>query len=100
MRTIDYDTSGCTSRSTSCPTQITRRLSSSWAILTGALKIPFLQYLQLTRRVRRKDSVNQMSVSNLSIVFGPTLLGAPPHEGGLNLEHMSFQCKVSRSEID
>jgi hypothetical protein len=46
------------------------------------------------RRVRRKDSVNQMSVSNLSIVFGPTLLGAPPHEGGLNLEHMSFQCKV------
>jgi hypothetical protein len=36
-----------------------------------------------------------MSVSNLSIVFGPTLLGAPPEEGGLNLEHMSFQCKVS-----
>jgi hypothetical protein len=36
-----------------------------------------------------------MSISNLSIVFGPTLLGAPPEEGGLNLEHMSFQCKVS-----
>ena len=36
-----------------------------------------------------------MSVSNLSIVFGPTLLGAPPNEGGLNLEHMSYQCKVS-----
>ena len=35
-----------------------------------------------------------MTISNLSIVFGPTLLGAPPHEGGLNLEHMSFQCKV------
>ena len=35
-----------------------------------------------------------MSVSNLSIVFGPTLLGAPPQDGGLNLEHMSFQCKV------
>lgn len=45
-------------------------------------------------RIRQKESVNQMSVSNLSIVFGPTLLGAPPHEGGLNLEHMSFQCKV------
>jgi hypothetical protein len=44
--------------------------------------------------VRRKDNLNQMSVSNLSIVFGPTLLGAPPEEGGLNLEHMSFQCKV------
>lgn len=36
-----------------------------------------------------------MSVSNLSIVFGPTLLGAPPEMGSLNLEHMSFQCKVS-----
>ena len=36
-----------------------------------------------------------MSISNLSIVFGPTLLGAPPEEGGMNLEHMSFQCKVS-----
>lgn len=45
-------------------------------------------------RIRRKESINQMSVSNLSIVFGPTLLGAPPEEGGLNLEHMSFQCKV------
>jgi hypothetical protein len=45
-------------------------------------------------RVRKKDSINQMSVSNLSIVFGPTLLGAPPNEGGLNLEHMSYQCKV------
>ncbi|WVR08891.1 hypothetical protein IAU60_005950 [Kwoniella sp. DSM 27419] len=45
-------------------------------------------------RVRRNESVNQMSVSNLSIVFGPTLLGAPPEEGGLNLEHMSFQCKA------
>jgi len=36
-----------------------------------------------------------MSVSNLSIVFGPTLLGAPASAGGMNLEHMSFQCKVS-----
>jgi hypothetical protein len=45
-------------------------------------------------RIRRKESVNQMSISNLSIVFGPTLLGAPPEQGGLNLEHMSYQCKV------
>ena len=48
-----------------------------------------------TLRIRRKESVNQMSVSNLSIVFGPTLLGAPASMGGMNLEHMSFQCKVS-----
>lgn len=46
-------------------------------------------------KIRRKEGVNQMSASNLSIVFGPTLLGAPPEEGGLNLEHMNYQCKVS-----
>lgn len=46
-------------------------------------------------RIRRLESKNSMSISNLSIVFGPTLLGAPPEMGGLNLEHMSFQCKVS-----
>lgn len=40
-----------------------------------------------------------MTVSNLSIVFGPTLLGAPPEMGSLNLEHMSFQCKVSGSRL-
>ncbi|KAK8844139.1 hypothetical protein IAR55_006933 [Kwoniella newhampshirensis] len=51
-------------------------------------------------RVRRKDSINQMSVSNLSIVFGPTLLGAPPEEGGLNLEHMSFQCKAIETILE
>ncbi|WRT69264.1 uncharacterized protein IL334_006248 [Kwoniella shivajii] len=51
-------------------------------------------------RVRRKESVNQMSVSNLSIVFGPTLLGAPPEEGGLNLEHMSFQCKAIETILE
>ncbi|KAK4689393.1 Rho GTPase-activating protein RGD1, partial [Tremellales sp. Uapishka_1] len=51
-------------------------------------------------RVRRKNEVNQMSVSNLSIVFGPTLLGAPPDEGGLNLEHMSFQCKAIETILE
>lgn len=45
-------------------------------------------------KIRRHEGANQMSASNLSIVFGPTLLGAPPEEGGLNLEHMNFQCKV------
>lgn len=50
-------------------------------------------------RIRKMESINQMSVSNLSIVFGPTLLGAPPEEGGLNLEHMSFQCKVGRRPV-
>jgi len=48
----------------------------------------------LTVRIRLQESKNSMSISNLSIVFGPTLLGAPPEMGGLNLEHMSFQCKV------
>lgn len=46
-------------------------------------------------KVRRHEGINQMSASNLSIVFGPTLLGAPPEEGGLKLEDMSYQCKVS-----
>ncbi|WVO22533.1 uncharacterized protein IAS62_003863 [Cryptococcus decagattii] len=51
-------------------------------------------------RIRKMESINQMSVSNLSIVFGPTLLGAPPEEGGLNLEHMSFQCKAIETILD
>lgn len=29
-------------------------------------------------RISQLESENQMSISNLSIVFGPTLLGAPP----------------------
>ncbi|TXT09112.1 hypothetical protein VHUM_02586 [Vanrija humicola] len=51
-------------------------------------------------RVRRKEGVNQMSASNLSIVFGPTLLGAPPEEGGLNLEHMNYQCKAIETILE
>lgn len=43
-------------------------------------------------KIRRKEGINQMSASNLSIVFGPTLLG---EGGGLNLENMNLQCKVS-----
>ncbi|GHJ88503.1 hypothetical protein NliqN6_4905 [Naganishia liquefaciens] len=45
-------------------------------------------------KIRSMEKINHMSVSNLSIVFGPTLLGAPPEMGSLNLEHMSFQCKA------
>ncbi|WVO15490.1 hypothetical protein L204_103148 [Cryptococcus depauperatus] len=51
-------------------------------------------------KIRKRESVNHMSVSNLSIVFGPTLLGAPPVEGGLNLEHMSYQCKAIETILD
>ncbi|KAI5454866.1 hypothetical protein NCC49_002145 [Naganishia albida] len=45
-------------------------------------------------KIRSMEKINHMSVSNLSIVFGPTLLGAPPEMGSMNLEHMSFQCKA------
>ncbi|KAJ9106365.1 hypothetical protein QFC21_001511 [Naganishia friedmannii] len=45
-------------------------------------------------KIRSMEKINHMSVSNLSIVFGPTLLGAPPELGSMNLEHMSFQCKA------
>ena len=40
--------------------------------------------------------MNQMSISNLAIVFGPNLLGAPPSaQGGSGsaLADMSWQCK-------
>jgi hypothetical protein len=57
-------------------------------------------------RVREKEGINQMTVSNLSIVFGPTLLGPPPLQngasmngsgdlnGGGTLQDMNWQCKV------
>lgn len=98
---IDYGISAYMDRSMRCPTQITRLSSSSWDILTSASD--FLsasigaESANMNCRVRRLEGKNQMSISNLSIVFGPTLLGAPPEQGGLNLEHMSFQCKVRLS---
>ncbi|RXK35170.1 GTPase activating protein [Tremella mesenterica] len=57
-------------------------------------------FLGHLNRIRQNSSVNQMSISNLSIVFGPTLLGAPPEQGGLNLEHMSYQCKAIETILE
>ncbi|KAM0749509.1 RhoGAP-domain-containing protein [Meredithblackwellia eburnea MCA 4105] len=46
-------------------------------------------------KVKQRESINQMSASNLAIVFGPNLLGAPPTNGGQGtaLADMSWQCK-------
>ncbi|KAK4050229.1 Rho GTPase-activating protein [Microbotryomycetes sp. JL201] len=57
-------------------------------------------------KVRQHESVNQMSCTNLAIVFGPNLLGAPPQtattagmasaqqNGSSTLADMQWQCKV------
>ncbi|ORY69440.1 hypothetical protein BCR35DRAFT_269703 [Leucosporidium creatinivorum] len=47
-------------------------------------------------KVQALESINQMSCSNLAIVFGPNLLGAPPSANGNGsaLADMSWQCKV------
>ena len=47
-------------------------------------------------RVSEREHVNQMSRSNLSIVFGPTLLGArrDGEELGTTVQDMSWQCKA------
>ncbi|SCV74859.1 BQ2448_7888 [Microbotryum intermedium] len=45
-------------------------------------------------KVRQHEASNQMGCSNIAIVFGPNLLGAPPNEGGGSaLADMSWQCK-------
>lgn len=59
-------------------------------------------------KVRSEESVNQMSVSNLAIVFGPTLLSPPPGlaesgaagPGGVHLQDMSFQCKAVETILE
>ncbi|PKI83923.1 hypothetical protein MVES_002251 [Malassezia vespertilionis] len=52
-------------------------------------------------RVRACEGVNQMSAHNLAIVFGPTLLSAPPDQiqsdvgkngGPVQLQDMNYQC--------
>lgn len=52
----------------------------------------------LFSRIRAEEKTNQMSASNLSIVFGPTLFRQPPEGGGgegmTMADLMSFQCKA------
>lgn len=49
-------------------------------------------------RVREQEKINQMSASNLAIVFGPTLFRQPPEGGGpegMSMQDlMSFQCRA------
>lgn len=55
------------------------------------------------QRVRQHETVNQMTSSNLAIVFGPNLLGAPPAGatgGGMALADMSWQCKCVETILD
>lgn len=52
-------------------------------------------------RVRRNDSVNSMSCSNLAVIFGPTLLRPPPGDNqGSALQDMSAQCKAVETILE
>ncbi|KAG8930277.1 hypothetical protein FRC02_004410 [Tulasnella sp. 418] len=62
-------------------------------------------------KIREKEATNQMSVMNLSIVFGPTLLGPPPTStpgGGMNgspapgttLQDMNWQCRAIETILE
>ena len=55
----------------------------------------FMEHLS---KIRKEEKTNQMSASNLSIVFGPTLCRQPPEGGGgegmTMAELMSSQCKA------
>lgn len=92
-RTTDCDTSGYTSASTTCRIRTTRRSSSSWVISTSTPTLPLLPFsvssalllldlvptsLSLIHRIHSNEHQNQMSITNLAIVFGPNLLGPPP----------------------
>lgn len=63
-------------------------------------------------KVRALERVNQMSASNLAIVFGPTLLSPPPAGSGvgdgdgggagngIQIHDMSFQCRAVETILD
>lgn len=59
-------------------------------------------------RVKSVEHLNQMSASNLAIVFGPTLLSAAtngehasaPNGGGLQIHDMSFQCRAVETILE
>ncbi|EUC55618.1 GTPase-activator protein for Rho-like GTPase family protein [Rhizoctonia solani AG-3 Rhs1AP] len=54
-------------------------------------------------RISEREHVNQMSRSNLAIVFGPTLLGARREDGELGasvVQDTSWQCKAIETILD
>ena len=57
----------------------------------------FLGHLEI---VRQHNASNSMSVSNLAIVFGPTLLGPPPEDAAAVLQDMQWQCKAIETILD
>lgn len=63
-----------------------------------ALRLTLCTLMLNSDRVRDQEKINQMSASNLAIVFGPTLFRQPPEGGGpegLSLQDlMSFQCRA------
>lgn len=51
-------------------------------------------------KVRSHEATNSMSVSNLAIVFGPTLLGPPPEDSMAVLQDMQWQCKAIETILE
>lgn len=51
-------------------------------------------------KVRQHEANNSMSVSNLAIVFGPTLLGPPPEERAAVLADMQWQCRAIETILE
>ena len=57
----------------------------------------FLGHLE---KVRQHNASNSMSISNLAIVFGPTLLGPPPTDASAVLQDMQWQCKAIETILE
>lgn len=51
-------------------------------------------------RVRQHSDKNQMSVSNLAIVFGPTLLRAPAENASNSIQDMQYQYKAIETILE